>query len=64
MSQIKLSIVLMSHLSDLQAEFISKNENNKINFVKWLILNNKDLSADIDADALWTEFMETKYYQD
>ena len=62
--QVKLSMVIMSHLSDMQEEFIhSKKETNKINFIKWLIINNKDLTAEIDADALWTEFTATPYYK-
>ncbi len=60
----KLSLVIMSHLSDMQAEFIhSKKETNKINFIKWLIIHNKDLSAEIDADTLWTEFTASPYYK-
>lgn len=35
----KLSMVIMSHLSDMQEEFIySKKETNRINFIKWLLL--------------------------
>jgi hypothetical protein len=60
----KLSMVIMSHLSDMQEEFIhSKKETNKINFIKWLIINHKDLTAEIDADTLWTEFTATPYYK-
>ena len=79
MPHVKLSMVIMSHLSDMQEEFIhSKKETNKINFIKWLILKYSPkinltnvapteevitLSSDIDADKDWAEFTASRFYK-
>ena len=65
---LKLSLIVMSHLSDVQEEIsmgIAEQAptNNRINFVKWLI--NKfdgNLNQDVDADVLWEEFKTTRFY--
>ena len=61
----KASMVVMSHLSDLQ-ETLSMNTtdvvimNRDINFVKWLILKYKgNLNKEIDVDTLWKEFVDS-----
>ena len=65
----KASIVVMSHLSDAQ-EIISHSSGieakKHINFVKFIILKTDgDLTKEIDADELWSEFIQrqvTKIY--
>lgn len=59
----KASMVVMSHLSDVQEA--TGNQNNiriPINFVKYIIAKTHgDLNQDIDADQLWEEFSKTRY---
>jgi hypothetical protein len=71
MNKVKASIVVMSHLSDVQ-EQLSGNDNylngqekdlasKRINFVKYLIFHlGADLTVEIDADAWWNKFLESK----
>lgn len=62
--QVKLSIVICTHLSDIQTGVLdSKTVNNKLNFVKWLSVRNSDLKADIDADHQWEEFTKTRFFK-
>jgi hypothetical protein len=65
----KASIVVMSHLSDIQ-EIVSNNLhmpqsiNSSINFAKYIILHCKgDLNQEINADELFEEFMKTSFYK-
>ena len=64
---IKAQIVVMSHLSDAQEELnmgLKVSVDSHINFAKYVIIHCKgDLNKEIDADALWSLFMETKYYK-
>lgn len=63
---LKASLVVMSHLSDAQ-EMMSQNNlvwaNDHINFAKYVILRNRDLNKEIDADELWLEFVNSKFYK-
>lgn len=54
----KASIVVMSHLSDIQEQVVGREEiNSHINFAKFIILKtNGDLTKEIDPDVLWEEF--------
>ena len=56
----KASIVVMSHLSDIQEDNGGYcNVRFKINFVKYIILQcDGDLNIEIDADKMWQKFME------
>lgn len=47
---IKVKIVIMSHLSDIQANPTGEANNTKLNFVKYLILGYNDTNELIDAD--------------
>jgi len=61
----KASLIVMSHLSDVQSGMLDKKEtNNRINFVKWIMIQtNNDLNKDIDVDKIWEEFTATRFYK-
>ena len=49
---VRASMVIMSHLSDLATDFLNFNEKqDRINFIKFLILKYPDTSVEIDPDA-------------
>lgn len=59
----KASIVVMSHLSDVQEEismgYAANGTNFHINFVKYIILQtNNNLNVEIDPNAMWDEFCD------
>jgi hypothetical protein len=62
--KIKASLVVMSHLSDIQEQLnwqlteVERNEiADNINFVKFLILQcNGNLNQEIDADEMWKKY--------
>ena len=57
----KVSLIIASHLIDIQ-EIIAGNDNSfinhKINFVKYLVMNYKDTSVEINPNEVYTEFLE------
>jgi len=57
----KESLIISSHLNDIQ-EIIAGNDNSfinhKINFVKYLVMNYKDTSVEINPNEVYTEFLE------
>lgn len=58
---IKASIVVMSHLSDIQECLSSIPMGKRINFIKYIILDCKgDLTQEIDADELYAKFTAPK----
>lgn len=63
METIKASTAVMSHLSDAQEliSFVCGSEaSERINFAKFIILRcDGDLNQEIDADALYSEFLES-----
>jgi len=65
MNKVKASLVVMSHLSDVQEVLFMNTAdtivmNRDINFVKWLILKLKGkLDREIDADKMWKEFVDS-----
>jgi len=63
----KASIVVMSHLSDAQEQIemgLKLSPQSNINFAKYVMFKtNYDLNKEIDADALWAEFMLTPQYR-
>jgi hypothetical protein len=59
----KASIVVMSHLSDVQIEMqISpKLANERLNFAKFIIIKCKgDLNQEIDAHELWEKYTDSR----
>jgi hypothetical protein len=57
--EVKVSTVIMSHLSDLQGHSGSMTENERqlrFNFVKYLVLNFKDTDTYIDPKAEYMNF--------
>jgi hypothetical protein len=54
----KIRLIIMSHLSDLQANPTGELNNTKINFIKYLLLNYKDINIVIDADTVFNEFIK------
>lgn len=64
--KIKVRIIMMSHLSDIQEGFgsMDSNEfNNRVNFVKWLMNKYDDLNTEINADIEWEEFSKTRFFR-
>ena len=61
----KASLVVMSHLSDIQEANnlglkMPQSINTSLNFVKFIILRTKgDLNQEIDADQMWDEYTKT-----
>lgn len=53
---LNVSMVMMSHLSDVQEMPKSSESNQRINFVKFLILKYKDTDAKIDPEREWNDF--------
>jgi hypothetical protein len=60
----KASLVVMSHLSDVQEmfdPFNSTRSKDLINFVKYIILQCKgDLNQEINPDEMYKEFLKRK----
>ena len=63
--QFHARMAVISHLSDAQQliEYGMKSEaEQRINFAKFIILKTEgNLMQEIDADELWTEFLEGGY---
>jgi len=62
----KVKMVIMSHLSDIQEGFNSMDSNdlnNRINFVKSLLLKYDDTNTEINPDVEWEEFTKTRFYR-
>jgi hypothetical protein len=64
--KLKASLVVMSHLSDAQEMLSHSNPqwaNDHINFAKYVIMKCKgDLTKEIDADELWLEYMNSRFF--
>lgn len=54
----KVSMVMMSHLSDIQENPNGESTNSRLNFVKWLIMKFKNTNTLIDADKEFDIFHE------
>lgn len=56
----KVSIIMASHLSDVQIEmdFNAENAKLRLNFVKWLINRYPNTSEEIDPEDEFDEFQE------
>lgn len=54
----KAIIVVMSHLSDIQENISDVNVDEKINFVKFILLHVNNLNQEIDANEMWEKFKE------
>ena len=62
----KVKMVIMSHLSDIQDGFNymdSNDLNNRINFIKSLILKYDDTNTVINPEVEWEEFTKTRFYR-
>jgi len=56
----RASLIVMSHLSDVQTGLEWDKQREILNFVKYIILNLKgDLNCEIDPDDKWNEFLRT-----
>jgi hypothetical protein len=59
---LKVRMVIMSHLSDVQGGFLLKEEANiRINFVKYLLMKYPDTNKEIDPDGEFDQF-NTKHH--
>lgn len=69
METTKASLVVMSHLSDVQEIIDNKLDmplsiSSSLNYVKYIIIHCKgDLNQEIDERELFSEFMKTVYYK-
>jgi hypothetical protein len=64
----KLSLVIMSHMSDIQSEVSegkcdAKCVLNQTNFVKFLISRHTNLNSEIDINEEWDAFTKTIFYK-
>jgi hypothetical protein len=55
--KLKVSMIILSHLSDVQENGNSDYTNLRINFVKYLVLNYKNTDTEIDPDVVYKEFI-------
>lgn len=66
MTHESVKMIIMSHLSDLQEEIGVSNPgknfymNQKLNFVKYLVMHFPDINVEINADELWERFRLNK----
>jgi hypothetical protein len=62
--EVKLSIVISSHISDIQLGVLTPNEvNNSLNFIKYLIIGHADLNGEINAEREWEAFSKTRFFK-
>lgn len=54
----KASMIIMSHLSDVQEVVSNKEMKDKINFAKFLLLKYPNTSTSIDPDEEYQKFKE------
>jgi hypothetical protein len=60
----KTSVVIAHHLSDVQTGLLdAKLAYNKLQFVKWLIFHNPNLTVEINPDYEWESFTKTHFYK-
>jgi len=57
--KVKVSMIILSHLSDIQEDLTRypNNSNTRINFVKYLVLNYKDTNTEVDPYVVYKEFI-------
>ena len=63
MSQVKLSLIVRSHLNDVMVQIAVGDKDKasqRIRFVSWLTYSNPDLTVKVDGDALWNQFLNSK----
>lgn len=53
----KVSMIIFSHLSDVQDIPTNKDNRGKINFVKFLINKYPNTDTEVEADNEWNEFI-------
>lgn len=57
--KVKVRLVMMSHLSDVQMFLLTDDTaNERLDFVKFLLLKFPNTDTEIDADAEWALFQE------
>jgi len=63
--EMSAKMVVMSHLSNAQEEIgfmVGSSAIESINFAKYVIIETKgNLNQDIDADAMYTKFLDLQY---
>jgi hypothetical protein len=65
MSEVRISLVISSHLSDISTGALTATDvRNRCNFIKWLLSQFNDVSTWIDVDALWNDFTQTMYFKE
>lgn len=62
MKNVRLDLVVQSHLSDalIECDFNPDQAKTRLMFVKWLVnKHNGNLGQEVNIDALWDEFKAT-----
>ena len=54
------SMIMMSHLSDVEEEQLNERQREHIEFVKYLILNVKNTDQEINPNEYWEKFKNRK----
>ena len=58
---IKVRIIIASHLSDVQTGFLSPEDvNHRLNFCKYLLSVYPDTNQEVDADAAYNDFVSAQ----
>jgi hypothetical protein len=55
--KLKVSMIILSHLSDVQEDLTSPQTKTRINFVKYLTLKYTNTDTEIDPDIVYKEFI-------
>ncbi len=56
--KVKVRLVMMSHLSDVQMGLLPDIADERLDFVKFLLLKFPNTDTEIDPDAEWQLFQE------
>jgi hypothetical protein len=55
--KVKVSMIILSHLSDIQEDLTAPQTNTRINLIKYLVLNYKDTNTEVDPYVVYKEFI-------
>jgi hypothetical protein len=61
--KLKVSMIILSHLSDVQENGNPDYTNLRINFVKYLVLNYKNTNTEVDPYVVYKEFIAKDDYE-
>lgn len=55
--KVKVSMIILSHLSDIQEDLTSQRTHTRINFVKYLTLRYTNTDTEVDPYVVYKEFI-------